>query len=305
MAWDPWLLEYADGLAGEGWTGEGIFQTYNQQNQRLGTRVLPWSVAMVGVTLLGIFLLPVVIVMWCRRPVLREARVHSLWGVSVVFAAFFGSMVAADQLYQYIWLGLSHLYVDWDRWQWNMVFVVADGLWRLTPVIIISLVLYSGPGQLCRSFRLRSSPALLSVAGCLGGLWLWHWVSYLWLGEGVLIDPTDFLGTASADWSTMLYVLVSSCVMAPVTEEIMYRGLLFLGLRRHVGPWAAMGISSVLFAVSHWQYDVPGMIAVGLMGLSSAVLVWRTGSLLPSIILHVVFNVLVTLSSYIDYQWPL
>jgi membrane protease YdiL (CAAX protease family) len=40
------------------------------------------------------------------------------------------------------------------------------------------------------------------------------------------------------------------------------------------------------------------------MGLASAVLVWRTGSLLPSIILHVAFNLLITFGSYISYQWP-
>ena len=40
------------------------------------------------------------------------------------------------------------------------------------------------------------------------------------------------------------------------------------------------------------------------MGLASAVLVWRTGSLRPSIILHVAFNLLITFGSYISYQWP-
>ncbi|MDE0825460.1 MAG: type II CAAX endopeptidase family protein [Akkermansiaceae bacterium] len=303
-AWEPWLLRHADGLTGGHLAREGIYQTYNLQNERMAERVLPWNLAMVVLTLMGIGLIPLMTWKFCREPVRREARVLSIWGVSVVFTAFFGAGVAADQGYQYLWLILTGLPFNLNDWQWNLVLLFADAVWRIFPVVLISVTLFSNPMQLWRSFRLGGAPALLLVAGTVGGLWLWHWVSYTLMGDEVLVDPTDFLNAATTDWSTMLYVVVSGCILAPVTEEIMYRGLLFLGLRRHTGPWVAMAVSTVLFAMSHWQYDLAGMISVGVMGLASAVLVWRTGSLLPSIILHVAFNLLITFGSYISYQWP-
>lgn len=80
---------------------------------------------------------------------------------------------------------------------------------------------------------------------------------------------------------------------APLVEEVVYRGVLYSGLRKHLGAvWAGLFVV-VLFALVHVpQYiESPGTIAVIL--LLSAVLTViraRTGQLLPCFVVHLVFN---------------
>jgi uncharacterized protein len=80
---------------------------------------------------------------------------------------------------------------------------------------------------------------------------------------------------------------------APLVEEVVYRGVLFSGLRKRLGAmWAGLFVV-VLFALVHVpQYiESPGTIATIL--LLSAVLTIiraRTGQLLPCFVVHLVFN---------------
>lgn len=64
-------------------------------------------------------------------------------------------------------------------------------------------------------------------------------------------------------------------------------------------------VSAVLFAMVHTQYDLWGMLSVGIFGLGCCWLTWKTGSIKSSIILHMVENGLITLSVWIFYQMPL
>jgi membrane protease YdiL (CAAX protease family) len=107
------------------------------------------------------------------------------------------------------------------------------------------------------------------------------------------------LALASGDVWVRLQVLVLACVVAPVVEEIMFRGVLFRHLReltcRLGGGWSfllsATGVS-FLFAVVHPQ----GLVAVPvLMSLAYGFALareWR-GSLLPGMVAHGLNNGLV------------
>jgi membrane protease YdiL (CAAX protease family) len=88
----------------------------------------------------------------------------------------------------------------------------------------------------------------------------------------------------------MLVVLVT--VVAPVLEELLYRGLLQDAMRRiGVSPWLAISVTSFFFALMHWG-SAPLHALVGLFVLSLA-FGWsfeRTGRLLAPIVMHVLFN---------------
>jgi membrane protease YdiL (CAAX protease family) len=80
---------------------------------------------------------------------------------------------------------------------------------------------------------------------------------------------------------------------APLVEEVVYRGVLFSGLRKHLGAvWAGLFVV-VLFALVHVpQYiESPGTIAVILL-LSAVLTVIRayTGQLFYCFVIHLVFN---------------
>jgi len=81
-------------------------------------------------------------------------------------------------------------------------------------------------------------------------------------------------------------------IAAPVTEEILYRGLLQETLRRiGAGPWTAILITSAIFAAMHFSTAAPHAIA-GLFVLSIG-FGWafeRTGRLAAPILMHALFN---------------
>jgi membrane protease YdiL (CAAX protease family) len=80
--------------------------------------------------------------------------------------------------------------------------------------------------------------------------------------------------------------------VAPLSEEIFFRGFMFGGLRRRLPMWAAAVIAGAVFGLLH--YTGPDSIGVvpqlAVLGVLLAWLYERTGSLWPPIILHVANN---------------
>jgi len=69
---------------------------------------------------------------------------------------------------------------------------------------------------------------------------------------------------------------------------VFFRGFVFPGLRRAMPVGWAIVLSSLLFAVAHAD---PGSFAVlFIIGLALAFLRWRTGSIWPGMILHMLNN---------------
>jgi membrane protease YdiL (CAAX protease family) len=84
-------------------------------------------------------------------------------------------------------------------------------------------------------------------------------------------------------------IAFSAVVAAPLAEEIFFRGLLQSMLRKHMAPWPAIIVTSVVFGLIH--LSVPDSV-IPLM-LFGAALGWayeNTGRLLTPILLHMVFN---------------
>lgn len=104
-------------------------------------------------------------------------------------------------------------------------------------------------------------------------------------------QPTDLgldqlLQTDESQWLQMLLVYGSLAIITPVKEEILYRGIVhrFLEHRHHF--WLGLVVSSLVFGLLHvgfpWSATLMGMIFVLLYRL--------TKSLVPSILLHIIWN---------------
>jgi len=119
------------------------------------------------------------------------------------------------------------------------------------------------------------------------------------LGVGVLF--TQFLGGKE----TALDQIINSSMKArfataflafataPLVEELIFRGVLYPALQRAIGMIGAVAIVTVLFAGIHvfQYYDNFAVVAViTMLSLSLTLLRARTGRLLPSFVLHLVFN---------------
>ena len=81
---------------------------------------------------------------------------------------------------------------------------------------------------------------------------------------------------------------VSIVIISPMTEEVIFRGLVQSRLSRAIPGWPAVLVASALFALGHGQ---PVWIGYAFcIGLLLGIMAWRTGSILPGLITHVVFN---------------
>gem|GEM_PF-1987351 len=94
-------------------------------------------------------------------------------------------------------------------------------------------------------------------------------------------------------------------LIAPICEEVFFRGA-FQGTLEKRGPTRAILISALVFALIHLNpYSVFGIFVIGI-GLGY--LTWRTQSLWPAILWHVINNSLVTVLLYFkgdSYTMPL
>ena len=87
---------------------------------------------------------------------------------------------------------------------------------------------------------------------------------------------------------TTYATLIVAVFVAPVCEEVFFRGFVFAGLLRGMSAGWAIILSALIFAVAHGD---PGSFAVLLIiGLALGFLRWRTKSLWPGILLHTLNN---------------
>jgi uncharacterized protein len=85
-----------------------------------------------------------------------------------------------------------------------------------------------------------------------------------------------------------LAVLFGGAIVAPVVEEIFFRGFVFTGLRQHWGwPKAALA-SAGLFALAHLLPT--SILPIFILGLIFALLYQVSGSIWPAILMHMLTN---------------
>ncbi len=84
-----------------------------------------------------------------------------------------------------------------------------------------------------------------------------------------------------------LFILFAA-VIAPATEEIIFRGIIFRALRAHLPRAAAVGVSAVVFAGAH--FDFSSFVPLLLLGAVFAVAYEVTGSIAVTMLAHALFN---------------
>jgi membrane protease YdiL (CAAX protease family) len=76
--------------------------------------------------------------------------------------------------------------------------------------------------------------------------------------------------------------------VAPFVEELLYRGLGYGLLSPFVGPWPAILITGLAFGLAHGL--VLGLPVLTIFGITLGWLRWQTGSVVPGMIVHALFN---------------
>ncbi|KAL4438056.1 hypothetical protein ABPG77_004277 [Micractinium sp. CCAP 211/92] len=130
-----------------------------------------------------------------------------------------------------------------------------------------------------------------------GALFLWLLARALYLVDpgrtvqGLPQPSPGGTGPASADSCHRLPPLdwLHDVVLGPFWKEVFARGFVLTALATHIPLWAAVLLSSLLFAAGH---DAPlvGHLYLFLAGIAFSAVYLRTGSLAPAIFLHAYNN---------------
>lgn len=107
------------------------------------------------------------------------------------------------------------------------------------------------------------------------------------------VDLVPIFAELDSPW----WLLMGGVIVAPVAEEVFFRGFVFAGLRQRYGWKKAALISSALFAAIH--VTLTAMIPVFILGCIFAYLYHRSGSIWPAILMHVSTNALALGLAYV------
>ena len=98
----------------------------------------------------------------------------------------------------------------------------------------------------------------------------------------------SYIDASAALTQDDVFTILATVVLAPITEEVIFRGLIFSRLERAMPGWLAAVLSALAFGLCHGQ---PVWMAYAfVLGLVFAFLRLRTGSILPSMLAHFIFN---------------
>lgn len=130
------------------------------------------------------------------------------------------------------------------------------------------------------------------------------WVSIV-LGVVLVILGTVIAKLLGGDTTNQLEFVINSSIptryliaflavaTAPLIEELVYRGVIYSALRRAMGTAAAVLLVLALFTIIHVPQYSPNygvILAVGLLSVALTFIRAYTKSLLPCVVIHLVFN---------------
>jgi membrane protease YdiL (CAAX protease family) len=127
----------------------------------------------------------------------------------------------------------------------------------------------------------------------IGGLFVTIPASLLWValvGEDANSAAGHVFGETRSTWGWAVAVFALITIVAPICEEIVYRGLLWGALHQRWGRWVAFGVTTVVFSVAHLELTRTPLLLIVAIPIGLARL--YTDNLGASILAHQVTNLL-------------
>lgn len=179
--------------------------------------------------------------------------------------------------------------------------VAVGGIWGLvlSGALTVGLVLLhlQKPGR--KEAIGLFAPSALPIARTLGIAVLllalayafnWLYSTYVVPGVELQADVKKLLAAVPRTPFNMVVLFLAAAVIAPLVEEILFRGYLQTSLKSRLGGTGAILVAAFLFALVHMQpLAMPGLFA---LGAAFGYIYEKTGSLKTNILLHVANNAL-------------
>ena len=128
--------------------------------------------------------------------------------------------------------------------------------------------------------------AMIGVGCFFSSLSFWEIIGSC---ESLFPEDMEELDRVYGEASKGILGILAGVILAPITEEIIFRGVVLrsmLKMRWH--PWVAIPLSALIFSFIHGTtYQTIDILPFGII---VGWLYWRTKSLLPGIVIHIVNN---------------
>ena len=141
------------------------------------------------------------------------------------------------------------------------------------------------------------------------GKWLPILAAFLFLSDAVtyllhrpIVPP--FMADAYKTASFLPALLFAIIIVAPMFEEIFFRGFLFQGIRySRLGPIGAIGITSFFWAAIHLQYDIYGIATIFALGIFFGIARLKTGSIHLLMVMHSLASLVATIEMVLSVHF--
>lgn len=118
----------------------------------------------------------------------------------------------------------------------------------------------------------------------------------LWVRLCLKLDL--FSGQANEPGMDIYTTVFAAVYLAPVIEELLFRGVLWSILQENKGTATAVIVTTVYFVFLHLTLN--NAFSAILIGICGSMFILFTGSIIPSIVIHLLNNLLVTILGYSD-----
>ena len=192
-------------------------------------------------------------------------------------------------------LALIDYYKD-TEYLYNPVKKIVLGIGSVLFILIYGISRSKLPVIQIFPFKMFNPLVLIPVISFIWGAHNYLDVVNIWVAKAIPPPPWFwelFNRVFEGDYGLM-GVFLKVSVVAPIVEELIFRGLIFNGFRRNYNGFVAVFVSALLFSLFHlnpWQ-----MPATFVLGLLLGWLMLRTNNILVAILGHSINNSLVLLN---------
>ncbi len=169
---------------------------------------------------------------------------------------------------------------------------IYPAVWLFSSAVLLLVGLtYKLTPEWQQTLAIRNTQILRLLMAVILGIIYWkvdQWIQISWLGGNMQNDIAQWQANTATFHSSSL--LISSVLLAPLFEELFFRGLILNALKQASNGFIAALISSLLFAMIHWS--VPDFLSLFIIGMIYSALTLKSKSILPAILAHSTHNAL-------------
>jgi membrane protease YdiL (CAAX protease family) len=142
----------------------------------------------------------------------------------------------------------------------------------------------------------------LTAIATIAFIYMVRWI-LLWAGIKFADDPAQI---ELDSWKQLPLALLLLVLMAPLTEELIFRGILLDCLKQKMNVWMAAALLSVIFSLFHFNpfsLGAVGWLAFSarfLQGVTASAFAIKYRSLRPAFVLHATWNAIGCMASLLN-----